>query len=169
MNVAFSAFISVHWKWMFCSLHSRSLGSFLFCKKNISFILVRLGQKWFKNGKKLVKECNKRTKCCYVFCKRTICSYVLLQKNDTFLCSFMFFAKECCVLYVLLRSLQKKVAFSKFFYVLCKRTFRSLRSFTFFAKECNVLCVFLRSLEKNVKELNVLLGFISRQKHEKRT
>jgi hypothetical protein len=102
------------------------------------------GQKWFKNGKKLEKERKKR--------KNVSC--VLLQKNDTF---------------------------SAFFYVLCKRTLRSLRSFTFFAKERSlrsftffakercVLCVLLRSLEKNVKERIVLLGFISRQKHKKRT
>jgi len=74
--------------------------------------------------------------------KRTKRSCVLLQKNDTF------FA---------------------FFYVLCKRTLHSLRSFTYFAKECIVLCVLLGSLEKKVKERNILLGFISRQKRQKRS
>ena len=52
--------------------------------------------------------------------KATFC--VLLQKNETFLRSLMFFAKERNVLCVLLRSLQKNVAFSAFFYVLKKRT-----------------------------------------------
>ena len=68
-----------------------------------------------------------------------------------------------------LRSFEKNLAFSAFFYILCKRTLCSLRSFTFFAKECCLLCVLLRSLDKNVKKRIVLLGFISRQKHEKRT
>ena len=60
---------------------------------------------------------------------------VLLQKNETFSRSFTFFAKECCILGVLLRSLQKNTAFFAFFYVLSKRTLRSLRSFLFFRKE----------------------------------
>ena len=54
--------------------------------------------------------------------------FVLLQKNKTFSRSFMFFAKECCVFCVLLRSLQKNAAFFAFFYNLCKRMLRSLRS-----------------------------------------
>ena len=74
--------------------------------------------------------------------------YILLKRT---LHSLTFFAKERLVLYVL-----------------CKRTLRSLRSFTFFAKECNVLCVLLCYLEKNVKERNILLGFISRQKCQKK-
>ena len=41
-------------------------------------------------------------------------SAVLLQKNETFLRSFTFFAKECCILCVLLRSLQKNGAFFAF-------------------------------------------------------
>ena len=43
----------------------------------------------------------------YVLCKRMLHS----------LRSFMFFAKECCVLCVLLRSLQKNIAFFAFFWV----------------------------------------------------
>ena len=92
---------------------------------------------------------------------------VLLQKNETFSHSFMFFAKERNVLCVLLRSLQKNVVFFAFFYVLCKRTLRSLRSFTFFAKERCVLCTLFRFLEKNGKEQNVLLGPISHQNSKK--
>ena len=46
----------------------------------------------------------------------------LLQKNETFWCSFMFFATEQNVLCV--------------FYVLCKRILHSLCSFTFLRKEC---------------------------------
>ena len=61
----------------------------------------------------------------YILCKRTLCS----------LRSFTFFAKECCVLCVLLRSLQKNIAFFAFFYILCKRTLHSLHSFTFLRKE----------------------------------
>ena len=45
------------------------------------------------------------------------------------------FAKEHCVLCVLLRSLQKNVAFFAFFYGLCKRKVHSLRSFTLLRKE----------------------------------
>ena len=47
---------------------------------------------------------------------------VFLQKNETFSRSFTFFAKERNNLCVLLRSLQKNVAFFAFFYVLQKRT-----------------------------------------------
>ena len=72
----------------------------------------------------------KRTQRSAFFCKRTKCSRVLL------------------------RSLQKNVAFFAFFYNLCKRT---LRSFPFFRKEWNG------------KEWKVLLGLICRQKLEKRT
>ena len=46
---------------------------------------------------------------------------VLLQNNEMFSRSFMFFAKERNVLYVLLRSLQKNVAFFVFFSILQKR------------------------------------------------
>ena len=49
-----------------------------------------------------------------------------------------------------LHSLQKNAAFFAFFYVLLKRTPHTLRSFTFFRKE-----------------RNILLGFISCQKHKK--
>ena len=63
-----------------------------------------------------------------------------------------FFCKRTKCSCVLLRSLQKNVAFFAFFYVLCKRMLRSLHSFP-----------------KNGKDWNVLLGFISRQKLEKRT
>ena len=75
------------------------------------------------------------------------------------------------------RSFQKNVLFSAFISVFCKRTFRSLRFFLFFAKECFILCVLFCSLQKNVsfspffyenvKERNVHLGFISRQKFPK--
>ena len=66
--------------------------------------------------------------------------------------SFAFFIKERSILCVLY-----------------KRMRRSLRSFVFFIKERGVLCVLLCSEEKNAKERIVLLGFISRQKLEKRT
>ena len=42
--------------------------------------------------------------------------------------SFTFFAKECCVLCILLCSLQKNVAFFALFYVLKKRTHSSFGS-----------------------------------------
>ena len=69
-----------------------------------------------------------------LFCIRTLRS----------LRSLTFFAKERCVLCILLRSLQKKVVFFAFFYLLKKRT------------------------QKNAKERIILLGLISRQKLEKR-
>ena len=75
--------------------------------------------------------------CSAFFCKRTKCSRVLL------------------------RSLQKNVAFFAFFSVLCKRTLHSLRSFGSHKSP--------KTREKNGKERNVLLGLISRQKLEKRT
>ena len=56
----------------------------------------------------------KRTQHSAFFCKRTLHS----------LRSFTFFAKERCVLCVLLRSLQKNVVFFAFFYVLKKRFLR---------------------------------------------
>ena len=65
-----------------------------------------------------------------------------------------FFCKRTKRSRVLLRSLQKNVAFFAFFYFFCKRMLRSLRSFLFF--------------RKNGKERNILLGVISRQKLEKR-
>ena len=86
--------------------------------------------------------------------------------------SSAFFCKRTKPTHVLLRSLQKNVAFFAFFYVLCKRTLRSLRSLrslTFFAKECCVLCTLFCSLEKNGKERSVFLGLISHQKLEKIT
>ena len=75
---------------------------FIRLKKNLMFFFqyIFIYINWKKNG---------------TFC-------VLLQKNETFSRSFTFFAKERCVLCVLLRSLQKNVAFFAFFYVLKKRT-----------------------------------------------
>ena len=88
----------------------------------------------------------------YILKKRTRVGHVFFSKERNvlhsfaFFCkrmlrssrSFTFFVKERCILCVLLRSLQKNVAFFAFFYVLCKRTLRSLRSlrsFTFLRKE----------------------------------
>ena len=67
------------------------------------------------------------------------------------------------------RSLQMNDLFSMFISVQYKRTFRSLHSFPFYRKERFVLYVHFRSIEKNGNERTVLLGFISRKKHEKRT
>ena len=75
-----------------------------------------------------------------------MCSF---QKNTTFCVLLHSFAKEHCILCILLRSLQKNVAFFALFYVLCKRMLRALHSFMFF--------------RKNAKERIVLLGLISRQ------
>ena len=72
--------------------------------------------------------------------KKNITFCVLLQKNETFSRSFTFFAKERCILCILLHSLK-----------------RMLR-----------LCVLFRLKKKNGKEHIVLLGFISRQKLKKR-
>jgi len=67
----------------------------------------------------------------------------------------MFFSKERFVLCVYFHSLQKNFLFSVFISVLCKRHF--------------VRCVHFRSLEKNGNERIILLGFVSCQKHGKRT
>ena len=67
------------------------------------------------------------------------------------------------------RSLQMNNSFSTFNSVQYKRTFCSLRSFPFYRKERFVLYVHFRSIEKNGNERIVLLGFISRKKHKKRT
>ena len=78
---------------------------------------------------------------------------ILLQKNETFSHSFMFFAKERNILCILLRSLQKNV---------CKRTLHSLRSFMFFRKEWKRTHRSFgshklpKTWKKNVKELCVL-------------
>ena len=81
------------------------------------------------------------------------------QKHATFCVLSRSFAKERCILCVLLHSLQKNVAFFAFFYILCKRMLRSLRSFTFLRKE----------RKRTQKNASFLLDFISRQKLEKRT
>ena len=60
--------------------------------------------------------------------EKTKCSRVLLQKNETFSCSFPFFAKELCLLCILFRSLQKIIAFFVFFSILKKRTEHSFGS-----------------------------------------
>ena len=54
---------------------------------------------------------------------------VLFPKNETLSRSFKFFAKEQNVLCVLLRYLQKNVAFSAFFYV-CKKSRQKLEKIT---------------------------------------
>ena len=82
----------------------------------------------------------------YIFIYISI--YIYCKKKGTFSRSFTFFAKECCVLCVLLRSLQKNVAFFAFFYVLCKRMLRSLRSFGSHKSP--------KTRKKNVKERCVL-------------
>ena len=58
----------------------------------------------------------------YVLCKRMLRSLRSLR-------SFTFFAKECCILCVLLCSLQKNVAFFAFFYVLKIRTQKNASTF----------------------------------------
>ena len=58
-----------------------------------------------------------------------------LQKNAKFCVLLHSFAKEHCILCILLRSLQKNVAFFALFYVLCKRMLRALHSFMFFRKK----------------------------------
>ena len=70
------------------------------------------------------------------FCKRTVRS----------LRSFTFFAKECCILYALLCSLQKNVAFFAFLYVLKKRK----------QKNASFFWVSPKTRKKNVKERCVL-------------
>ena len=81
----------------------------------------------------------------YIFKKRTRVGHAFFTKERKVLRSFAFF----CILCILLRSLQKNVAFFALFYVLCKRTLRALHYFMFF--------------RKNAKERIVLLGLISRQ------
>ena len=64
-NVSFSTFISVQ-----CKRTFRSLRSFLFCRKNVQFILVRLGPKndqnkaflGVKSGSKRAKKIENQTK-----------------------------------------------------------------------------------------------------------
>ena len=97
----------------------------------------------------------------YIYLYISICIYISVyiyiylyiyieEKKCNILHSFGFFCKRTKHFCVLLRSLQKNVAF---FSVLCKRTLRSMRSFPFFRKER--------------KERNVLLGLISRQNSKK--
>ena len=108
--------------------------------------------------------------CGSTYFSHVIYIYIYIEKkNETFSHSFPFFAKERNILWVLLCSLQKNVAFSAFFYILNKRmqknnafrtqhkilalfyvfykiTQRSLHSFTFFIKVRGILCVLLHSL-----------------------
>ena len=82
----------------------------------------------------------KRTQHSAFFC-------VLLRKNVASLHSFMFFAKERCVLCILLRSLQNNIVFFVFFYVLCKTTLCSLQNnILFFA----FFYVLKKRMQKNV-------------------
>ena len=86
----------------------------------------------------------------YIYWKKNGMFCVLLQKKETFSRSFTFFAKEHCVLCILLRSLQK--------------TERSLCSFAFFWKERERTersfgsHQLLKTKKKNGKERNVLKG-----------
>ena len=59
------------------------------------------------------------------------------QTNAMFCLLLRSFAKECCVLWVLLLSLQKNKTFFAFFYVLSKITLHSWHSFTFLRKARN--------------------------------
>ena len=61
--------------------------------------------------------------------KRTELLACFCKKNEMFLHSFPFFAKECCVLGVLFCSLQKNVAFFAFFPIFRKEQKRTERSF----------------------------------------
>ena len=117
-NVSFSTFISVQ-----CKRTFRSLRSFLFCKKNVSFILVWLGpknvqkrpfwgQKWFKKGKK-----NSKIKLNVLKMNETFIS-VHYKWTIRSLHLFPFSTKECFVLYVHFRSIEKNVSFSTFISVL---------------------------------------------------
>ena len=75
---------------------------------------------------------------------------VLLQKNETFLRSFLFFIKEREDLCVLSRSLQKNGTFFTFFSVLLKRTGKNVPF-------CWVsYCKLPKTQKKNGKEWNVL-------------
>ena len=71
--------------------------------------------------------------------------YIYIEKRTEHSVFFCKRTKRSCVL---LRSLQKNVAFFAYFYV---------------------LCVLFHSLEKNGKEQNIILGLISRPKLKKRT
>jgi hypothetical protein len=116
------------------------------------------GSKMTKNSKKK-KERKKKERAKKKF---VTFFYVLLQKNDAFfaffyvLCkrtlrslrSFTFFAKERCVLCVLLRSLQKNVAFLRSFTFFRKERKRTHRSFGFHKSP--------KTRKKNVKERCVL-------------
>ena len=117
------------------------------------------------------------------------------QKNaHSFEMTNVFFIKErafsafFCILYKRTRVLLRSFAFFCVLYnrmtfscILYKRTRVLLISFAFFIKECVLLkecaffskerafpCVLLHSFQKNAKECNVLLGFISCKKFEKR-
>ena len=135
----------------------RSLQSFTFFIKEHSVlcVLYKIMRRSLRSFTCFIKE-RKRTLRSFWFHKsykndksrkKHVKEWCILFKRTQF--SAFFFAKERCVLCVLLRSLQKNIAFFAFFYVLCKIM---LHSFTFLRKECIVL-----------------LGFISCQKLENRT
>ena len=73
---------------------------------------------------------------------------VLLQKNETLSRSFTLFAKEQNILCVLLRSLQKNIAFSAFFYVFKKTTQKNA---SFFGSHKSP-----KTGKKNIKECCIL-------------
>ena len=85
----------------------------------------------------------------YIYIEKKNATFcVLLQKNETFLCSFTFFAKERNVLCILFLS--------------CKRMLHSLHSFTFLRKECERMHRSFgthkspKTQKKNVKECCIL-------------
>ena len=113
-NAAFFAFFYVLYKRML-----RSLCSFTFFIKECGFLCILLRSLYISIY-------------IYIFIyniylyicikKNTGLGMRSFQKNATFCILLRSFAKECCVLCVLLRCLQKNIAFFPFFYILKKRT-----------------------------------------------
>ena len=89
----------------------------------LHFIWITFWQGWAMGMHSFAKESNFLRSFAF-FCKRTQRSEffcVLCKRTVRSLRSFTFFAKERCILHILLRSLQKNVAFFAFFYILKKR------------------------------------------------
>ena len=164
MNVLFSAFFSVHWKWTFRSLLSfpfsendRFVLCIHFCSVKRMFCSFQLGeapkvpQKWQKKaflGSKVAQKWPKTRKWTEMNEKneRNVQKF-FLQLNglfSTFILNGRFFH---CVHF---RSVEMNVSFTAFISVQYKWTFCSLRSFPFSGNEPFVHCVHFRSVQMNV-------------------
>ena len=149
MNISFTTFSSVQWKWTF-----RSLRSFPFIKNERKWTFRSFQLGWAQKSPKMTQK------------KAFLGSKVAQKWPKTQKWTEMNAKNDRNVHF---RSVQLNGAFTAFISVQYNWTFRSLRSFPFSTNERFVHCVHFRSVQMNGIERSVHLGLISRQKLEKWT